>query len=83
MRVRDSTPPTRVLRTHSFALAPQVAFHVCNAQQLDPEKFPNNTYDLYTITFGIRSSTSISDVIKEAYRVLKPGGAFADLESSK
>jgi len=48
-RVRDSTPPTRVLHTHSFALAPQVAFYFGNAQQLDPEEFPDNTHDLYTI----------------------------------
>ena len=82
-RVRDSTPPTCVLRTHSFALAPQVAFHVGNAQQLDPEKVPDNTYDLYTTIFGIRNCTSVSDVIKEAYRVLKPGGASAVLEFSK
>jgi len=83
MRVRDSTPPICVLHTHSFALAPQVALHVGNAQQLDPEKFPDNTYGLYTITFGIRNRTSVSDVFKEAYRVLKPRGVFAVLEFSK
>jgi 2-methoxy-6-polyprenyl-1,4-benzoquinol methylase len=56
---------------------------VGNAQQLDPEQFPDNTYDLYTIAFGIRNCTSIPDVIKEAHRVLKPGGVFAVLEFSK
>src|SRR5258706_5817754 len=81
-QVRDSTP-TRVIYTHSFVLAPQVAFHVGNAQQLNPEQFPDNTYDLYTIAFGIRNCTSVSDVINEAYRVLKPGGVFAVLEFSK
>lgn len=75
--------PICVIFTYPFDLAPQVAFHVGNAQQLDPERFPDNTYDLYTIAFGIRNCTSISDVINEAYRVLKPGGVFAVLEFSK
>jgi len=47
------------------------------------EIFPDNTYDLYTIAFGIRNVTSISDVLREAHRVLKPGGTFACLEFNK
>ena len=38
---------------------------------------------MYTIAFGIRNCTSIPDVLKEAHRVLKPGGVFACLEFSK
>ena len=71
----------------SFAIhpreAPQVAFIESNAQALPKEQFPDNTYDLYTIAFGIRNCTSVPDVLKEAYRVLKPGGTFACLEFSK
>lgn len=63
--------------------APQVAFIEANAQELPEDKFPSNTYDLYTIAFGIRNCTSVPDVLKEAYRVLKPGGTFACLEFSK
>jgi len=70
-------------RKTMYHATPQVAFHVGNAQQLEPEKFPDNTYDLYTIAFGIRNCTSIPDVIKEAHRVLKPGGVFAVLEFSR
>ncbi|KAI0338953.1 ubiquinone/menaquinone biosynthesis methyltransferase UbiE [Trametopsis cervina] len=62
---------------------PQVAFIESNAQALPVEQFPDNTYDLYTIAFGIRNCTSVPDVLKEAYRVLKPGGTFACLEFSK
>ncbi|KIJ26684.1 hypothetical protein M422DRAFT_64460 [Sphaerobolus stellatus SS14] len=62
---------------------PQVNFFVGNAQELSPEQFPSNTYDLYTIAFGIRNCTSVPDVLREAYRVLKPGGTFACLEFSK
>ncbi len=47
------------------------------------ETFPDNTYDVYTIAFGIRNVTSIPDVLREAHRVLKPGGTFACLEFNK
>ncbi|KAH8108708.1 ubiE/COQ5 methyltransferase family-domain-containing protein [Phellopilus nigrolimitatus] len=59
---------------------PQISFTEGNAQELD---LPSNTYDLYTIAFGIRNCTSVPDVLKEAHRVLKPGGVFACLEFSK
>ncbi|KAF5369549.1 hypothetical protein D9758_002556 [Tetrapyrgos nigripes] len=62
---------------------PQVSFHEANAQELPSEKFVDNSYDLYTIAFGIRNCTSIPAVLKEAHRVLKPGGTFACLEFSK
>ncbi|KAM6494192.1 ubiquinone menaquinone biosynthesis methyltransferase UbiE [Amanita muscaria] len=62
---------------------PQISFHEANAQLLPPSQFQDDTYDLYTIAFGIRNCTSIPDVLKEAYRVLKPGGTFACLEFSK
>lgn len=63
--------------------APQIAFQEANAQELSPEVFPDNTFDLYTIAFGIRNCTSIPDVLKDAHRVLKPGGTFACLEFGK
>ncbi|GLB38445.1 putative methyltransferase required for the conversion of 2- polyprenyl-6-methoxy-1,4-benzoquinol (DDMQH2) to 2-polyprenyl-3-methyl-6-methoxy-1,4-benzoquinol (DMQH2) [Lyophyllum shimeji] len=62
---------------------PQISFHEANAQSLPPEVFPDNTFDLYTIAFGIRNCTSIPSVLKEAHRVLKPGGTFACLEFSR
>lgn len=52
-----------------------------NAQEMT--HIPSNTYDLYTIAFGIRNCTSVPAVLKEANRVLKPGGTFACLEFSK
>ncbi len=44
--------------------------------------FEDNTFDAYTISFGIRNVTRIQDAIDEAYRVLKPGGRFLCLEFS-
>ncbi|KAJ2935116.1 hypothetical protein H1R20_g1922, partial [Candolleomyces eurysporus] len=60
---------------------PQIAFHEANAQEMSA--FADNTYDLYTIAFGIRNCTSIPAVLKEAHRILKPGGTFACLEFSR
>ncbi|KAF8490796.1 UbiE/COQ5 methyltransferase [Russula emetica] len=62
---------------------PQVAFIEANAQALPLEFFSVNTYDLYTIAFGIRNVNSIQDVLREAHRVLKLGGTFACLEFNK
>ena len=43
----------------------------------------DNTYDYYTISYGIRNVTDIDKALKEAFRVLKPGGRFMCLEFSK
>ena len=45
--------------------------------------FKSNTFDYYSISFGIRNTTNIEKSLKEAYRVLKPGGKFFCLEFSK
>ena len=53
----------------------------CNSAEKLP--FKNNRFDYYTISFGIRNVASINSVLKEAHRVLKPGGRFLCLEFSK
>ncbi len=45
--------------------------------------FKDNAYNFYTISFGIRNVSDIDCVLKEALRVLKPGGRFMCLEFSK
>jgi len=54
-------------------------FAVTNAEKLS---FPDQHFDAYTIAFGIRNVTHIDKALKEAYRVLKPGGRFMCLEFS-
>ena len=51
----------------------------------DAEKLPfeSNYFDYYTISFGIRNIKNIENALKEAYRVIKPGGRFLCLEFSK
>ena len=44
---------------------------------------PNNYFDYYTISFGLRNAQNINKSLKEAYRVLKSGGRFFCLEFSK
>ena len=49
------------------------------------EKLPikNNSFDFYTISFGLRNTKDLNKCLAEAYRVLKPGGRFLCLEFSK
>jgi demethylmenaquinone methyltransferase/2-methoxy-6-polyprenyl-1,4-benzoquinol methylase len=51
----------------------------------DAENLPieDASQDAYTIAFGIRNTTHLDRVLKEAYRVLKPGGRFLCLEFSR
>jgi demethylmenaquinone methyltransferase / 2-methoxy-6-polyprenyl-1,4-benzoquinol methylase len=44
---------------------------------------PDNSFDAYTIAFGIRNVPRIDKALMEAYRVLKRGGRFLCLEFSR
>lgn len=69
----------RSLKT-SYANSPRLDFLLANAEDLS--KIPDNSIDLYTVAFGIRNFTNKDVALREAYRVLKPGGVFACLEFS-
>ena len=43
----------------------------------------DNSFDYYTISFGLRNTKNINKALSEAYRVLKPGGRYMCLEFSK
>lgn len=45
--------------------------------------FEDNSFDVYTISFGIRNVTRIPDALSEAFRVLRPGGRLMVLEFSQ
>ncbi|KAF2830897.1 UbiE/COQ5 methyltransferase [Ophiobolus disseminans] len=70
----------RALQT-PYARTPRLKFVEANAEKLD--MIPDNSIDLYTVAFGIRNFTHKEVALKEAFRVLKPGGVFACLEFSK
>lgn len=50
-----------------------------NAQYLP---FEDDSFDIYTIAFGLRNVTDVDMALRDAYRVLKPGGRFLCLEFS-
>lgn len=64
-----------------YARSPRLDFLEANAEKLD--MIPSNSVDLYTVAFGIRNFTHKDVALREAFRVLKPGGVFACLEFSK
>jgi 2-methoxy-6-polyprenyl-1,4-benzoquinol methylase len=64
----------------SYANSPRLSFLVANAEEL--KAVESNSIDLYTVAFGIRNFTDKEKALREAYRVLKPGGVFACLEFS-
>ena len=45
--------------------------------------FADNSFDFYTISFGLRNTKNLNKALSEAFRVLKPGGRFLCLEFSK
>lgn len=56
-----------------------ISFQCASAEDLP---FPDNSFDYYTISYGIRNVTDIPKALSEAFRVLKPGGKFLCLEFS-
>jgi demethylmenaquinone methyltransferase / 2-methoxy-6-polyprenyl-1,4-benzoquinol methylase len=57
----------------------RVTFVEGNAEAL---AFPDRSFDAYTIAFGIRNVPRIELALREAFRVLRPGGRFLCLEFS-
>ena len=49
----------------------------------DTLPFENNTFDGYTVAFGLRNFSDVGDSLKETFRILKPGGRFMCLEFFK
>jgi len=67
-------------RFEGTALARRLSFVRGNAEALP---FPDGAFDAYTIAFGIRNVTSRDRALREAWRVLRPGGRLLCLEFSE
>ena len=81
--VCDLTEPMLIegrKRAEAESLAASLDWVVGDAMALP---FPDNSFDVYTISFGIRNVTHIDKALSEAYRVLKPGGRLMVLEFSQ
>lgn len=57
-----------------------IEFLVADAENLP---LPSGSFDRISMAFGLRNCTNKDNVIKEAYRLLKPGGRFLVLEFSQ
>jgi demethylmenaquinone methyltransferase/2-methoxy-6-polyprenyl-1,4-benzoquinol methylase len=81
--VLDLTEPMLVegrKRAEADRMADSLDWVVGDAMALP---FEDNTFDVYTISFGIRNVTRPQQALAEAYRVLKPGGRLMVLEFSQ
>ena len=67
-------------RANKNGMASNVEFVEANAEELP---FENNSFDAYTVAFGIRNVPRMDHALAEAFRVLKPGGQFLCLEFSE
>lgn len=67
-------------RAEKQGLSANTDFVEANAEELP---FANDSFDAYTIAFGIRNVPRIEVALTEAYRVLKRGGRFLCLEFSE
>ncbi|MFK7939501.1 MAG: bifunctional demethylmenaquinone methyltransferase/2-methoxy-6-polyprenyl-1,4-benzoquinol methylase UbiE [Roseovarius sp.] len=81
--VLDLTEPMLIegrKRAEADAMADSLDWVVGDAMTLP---FEDNTFDVYTISFGIRNVTRPQEALNEAFRVLKPGGRLMVLEFSQ
>jgi len=67
-------------KLRDLGVVSNVEYVQANAQALP---FPENTFDLVTIAFGLRNVTDKDEALRSIFRVLKPGGRLLILEFSK
>jgi demethylmenaquinone methyltransferase/2-methoxy-6-polyprenyl-1,4-benzoquinol methylase len=67
-------------RAKSWRYPAQASFVEANAEELP---FEDQSFDAYTIAFGIRNVPRIQQALNEAHRVLKRGGRILVLEFSQ
>jgi demethylmenaquinone methyltransferase / 2-methoxy-6-polyprenyl-1,4-benzoquinol methylase len=81
--VLDLTEPMLIegqKRAEAAQMADSLGWVVGDAMALP---FAANSFDVYTISFGIRNVTRPQQALNEAFRVLKPGGRLMVLEFSQ
>ena len=71
--------PEMLRRARARTPATNVAYHTAGMQALP---FPDQSYDIVTGGYALRNAPSLSQALREIYRVLKPGGIAAFLEFS-
>lgn len=67
-------------KLRNLGIVGNIDYVQANAEMLP---FPDNTFDIITIAFGLRNVTDKDKALASMYRVLKPGGRLLVLEFSK
>lgn len=67
-------------KLRDMGIVGNVDYVQANAEALP---FPDNSFDLITIAFGLRNVTDKDKALASMYRILKPGGRLLVLEFSK
>ena len=67
-------------KLRDMGIVGNVEYVQANAEELP---FPDNSFDIITIAFGLRNVTDKDKALASMYRVLKPGGRLLVLEFSK
>lgn len=81
--VLDLTEPMLIAgrqRAEADQMADSLDWVVGDAMALP---FEDNSFDVFTISFGIRNVTRPQEALNEAYRILRPGGRLMVLEFSQ
>jgi len=66
-------------KINNFGLSEKIELHPGNIMDI---KYPDNSFDIVTIAFGIRNVEDVQKGLKEIYRVLKENGRLIILEFS-
>lgn len=68
-------------RAKELGIVKDLTFLEANAEEIP--SLSDDSFDLYTIAFGIRNVSDRPKALSEAYRVLRRGGRFMCLEFSE
>lgn len=73
-----------MLEVAKMKVAKQKLEHIIDLQTGDAENlsFPDHSFDVVTVTYGIRNFENLKKGLSEILRVLKPGGILVILETS-
>ncbi len=78
--INDSMLKVGREKLRDLGLVGNIEYVQMNAESLP---FPDNTFDVITIAFGLRNVTDKDKALRSMFRILKPGGRLLILEFSK
>lgn len=70
----------QIARNKTIDTYPSASFSLCDAKNLP---FEDETFDIVTVSFGMRNIPDTALALHEIFRVMKPGGRFLCLELTR